>query len=255
MTSDGATIDVRDELDVARARARQAEDRLRSQTMLLAEAEHRMKTALAIISGWASTLDDRWELLDDQRRREGIAIVRRASDSLAAESRRLLEDARAELLALDPQQVVVDLCAILEVTTAVFQGMAAGHPVEHWIGESHVAAVVDPAALQQVLGHLVENAVAYSPAGCRIVVSAGTDGDEAVLEVTDAGVGVPEGVDVFAPFVRGPGTEVVPGVGLGLYLVRNLVRAMGGSIECRRNPEAGSTFTVRLPRPADVIPV
>jgi signal transduction histidine kinase len=234
----------------ARARARRAEDRLRSQTMLLAEAEHRLKTALAVISGWASTLDDRWDSLGEERRREGIRIVRTASDSLAYEARRLLHDARAELLALDPVRVEVDLCAILDVTTTALGGMSAAHRVEHRCLDASVPALVDPAALQQVLGHLVENAFAYSPAGSPVIVSSRRSGGMAVVEVVDCGIGVPTDIDVFAPFVRGEASVGTAGVGLGLYLVKNLVSAMGGDVSCHRHDDGpGSTFTVRLPAP------
>jgi signal transduction histidine kinase len=106
----------------------------------------------------------------------------------------------------------------------------------------------DPAALQQVLGHLIENAVKYSDGGTTVVVRAFADGSGlVVLEVSDEGIGIPEGIDIFAPFLRGSATDHRPGVGLGLYIVRNLVRAMGGDVTARRNADRGSTFTVRLP--------
>ena len=231
----------------ARARAAAAEDRLRSQTLVRAEAEHRMKTLLAVIGGWAATLDDRWEQLADDRRREAVAIIRRASQDLADQAGRLLEDARAEMLMLEQDPVRLDLCAVLDLTSSAFDGMSAGHLVAHQGSDPQVLVDVDPAALQQVLGHLIENAVKYSLAGSTVVVRARTDDGFAVLEVCDEGVGLPQHVDVFAPFQRGADIDHVPGVGLGLYIVRNLVVAMGGSVEARGNDGPGSTFTVRLP--------
>jgi signal transduction histidine kinase len=71
------------------------------------------------------------------------------------------------------------------------------------------------------------------------------DGDEPYIEVCDEGVGVPEGVNLFAAFQRGD--HQTPGAGLGLYIVRNLVEGMGGRITARRNDGPGSTFTVALP--------
>ena len=242
-TADGA-------LAGARARADAAEDRLRSQTLVRAEAEHRLKTSLAVISGWASTLDDRREQLSDIRRREGVAIIRKASEEMAGQAKRLLEDARAEMLNLDQEPIRLDLCAVLDVTTEAFRGISANHILEHASSGDDVVLVVDPAALQQVLGHLVENAVKYSPDGTRVTVRAVNDVDHAsvVLEVRDEGRGIPEGVDVFAAFQRGEAEDDVPGVGLGLYIVRNLVRAMAGEVTAARNADGpGSTFRVRLP--------
>lgn len=66
-----------------------------------AEAEHRLKTALAVITGWAITLDDRWELLTEERRREGASVIRRASEELARQAAGMLDDVRAELRGLE----------------------------------------------------------------------------------------------------------------------------------------------------------
>lgn len=231
----------------ARARADAAEERLRSQTMLLAEAEHRLKTALAVITGWATTLDERWDQLADDRRREGVGIIRRASEGLAEEARRLLDDARDELLTIDAEPVRLDLCAILDVTTAAFGENPTRHAVVHATSGGSVPVEVDPAALQQVLGHLIENAVKYSPPDSRVTVRASVAGDRALLEVSDQGIGIPVGVDLFAPFQRGDDVHDAPGVGLGLYLVRNLVRAMDGDVDARRDEDGGSTFVVSLP--------
>jgi signal transduction histidine kinase len=80
-----------------------------------------------------------------------------------------------------------------------------------------------------------------------VVLSAWGGDAEVFLEVRDEGIGLPDDVDVFAPFQRGAVGDATPGVGLGLYIVRNLVEAMGGNVTARRNEGAGSTFTVRLP--------
>jgi signal transduction histidine kinase len=235
------------DLGQAEARAAAAEDRLRSQTIMRAEAEHRMKTLLAVIGGWASTLDDRWDQLSEGRRREAVGIIRRAADSLVQQAGRLLEDARAEMHMLDLEPVRLDLAAVLEVTTSAYDGISESHVVRAAPPVGPVAVEVDPAALQQVLGLLVENAVKYSPPGTSVVLSAYRVDDAVFLDVRDEGIGVTDEVDVFAPFQRGPVGDELPGVGLGLYIVRNLVEAMGGEVTARRNDGAGSTFTVRLP--------
>lgn len=234
-------------LATAEARASAAEDRLRSQTMLLAEAEHRLKTALAVITGWASTLEDRWDQLDDDRKREGISIIRKASAGMADQARQLLSDARAEIRLLDLAPVRLDLREVLAVNVATFHGLSQSHVISHGTAAgADVTIDVDPAALQQVLGHLLENAVKYSPSGTTVVVAAYRVGDEVVIRVVDEGIGTPSDIDVFAPFQRGDtSTE---GAGLGLYIVRNLVRAMGGDITVGPNPAGtGTVFEVRLP--------
>jgi signal transduction histidine kinase len=227
---------------------RSAEDELRARTMFFAEVEHKVKTALSILQGWAVTLDERWDVMSPDARREGIAIVRRAADTLVAQADGMLEEARAELHSLDLVPDVLDLGEVLQVT-------AGGHR-----SPSHTIVVdipipvrvrVDPGALQQILGHLIENAVKYSPSGGEITLRAGVGVGVAILEISDQGIGLPEeGTDlIFEPFHRGGGPSGVskPGVGLGLYIVRKLVEAMGGSITAQGKPGEGSTFTVRLP--------
>lgn len=232
------------DLDELVDRVEQAEERLRHQTMLFAEAEHRLKTSLAVISGWASTLDDRWDDLSADQRRDGVATIRRSAELLAMQARSLLEGARTEMARLDLAPVELDLADILQATTRTFDGLSSAHRIGcDVVGPVCVRA--DPAGLQQVLGHLVENAVEYSPEGGTVVLRARATGRWAELQVVDEGIGVAEDVDVFAAFTRG--TITGSGVGLGLYIVRNLVEGMGGTIEAARNAVRGSTFTVRLP--------
>lgn len=251
-TLDESGASLHDLLAMERRRADSAEQRLRNQTMLFAEAEHKMKTTLAVITGWATTLDESWEKLPEDLRRQGVVAIRRNSEDLAEQAARLLDDARLEIAALDLEPVRLDLAEMLEGMTSLFGGVSRAHEVRFegggGGGGEPVWAWVDPAALQQILGHLIENAVKYSPGGgCITLDVRGSDG-EAMLDVRDEGVGIPVGIDLFAAFQRGADSETTQGAGLGLYIVRNLVEGMGGRIEARRNESgAGSTFTVTLP--------
>jgi signal transduction histidine kinase len=233
-------------------RADAAEERLRAQALLFAEAEHKLKTTLAVISGWAATLDERWERMDEATRRQGVSAIRRAAEDLSEQARTLLDDARAEIGTLNLDPVRLDLVEVLSATSTLFGGVSRGHEVRFEAADDHAWALVDPASLQQIVGHLVENAVKYSPGGGSITLRVSNQGGSAVVEVIDEGVGVPDGIDVFAAFKRGPDGSGTAGVGLGLYIVRNLVEGMGGKVAARRNEGAGgagkgSTFTVVLP--------
>lgn len=235
-------------LAIERRRADSAEQRLRNQTMLFAEAEHKMKTTLAVITGWATTLDESWEKLPEDLRRQGVTAIRRNAEDLAEQASRLLDDARAEITALDLEPVRLDLAEMLDAMTSLFGGVSRAHVLNFQpAAQGQVWAWVDPAALQQVLGHLIENAVKYSPDGGEITLRVRDDDGEAVLEVCDEGTGIPTDIDLFAAFQRGD--EETQGAGLGLYIVRNLVEGMGGKVSARRNgPDGpGSTFVVSLP--------
>jgi signal transduction histidine kinase len=98
-----------------------------------------------------------------------------------------------------------------------------------------------------VLSNLVDNAVKHSPRGGTVVVRLDEAQDRLRLAVVDEGPGIPpaERERIFERFYRGSSTA--PGLGLGLYLARELVHAMGGSIQVESEPGRGATFTVELP--------
>jgi two-component system, OmpR family, sensor kinase len=109
-----------------------------------------------------------------------------------------------------------------------------------------------PAQLvQSIAQNLISNAVKYSAGrpGARVVVYAGREGDEAVLEVTDNGPGMTEAVlaQVYQPFFRAPEARGLPGQGLGLATTKRLVEAHGGTLRIRSAPGSGTTATVRFP--------
>ncbi|HSK36571.1 MAG TPA: ATP-binding protein, partial [Actinomycetota bacterium] len=109
----------------------------------------------------------------------------------------------------------------------------------------------DPLRLVQVLANLISNAHKYSPADQEVRLRVWRDNGWAMAAVADRGRGIPrDELDrVFEKFhrVEDPMTMTTGGTGLGLYIARELTRAMGGEIEATSAPRRGSTFTVRLP--------
>ena len=108
----------------------------------------------------------------------------------------------------------------------------------------------EPRFLRLILANLVGNAIKYTPAG-EVEVAVESRGDGLRLEVRDSGPGISpdDQARVFEPFERGTGVseQFVPGVGLGLAVVKDLAAAIGARVELRSAPGAGSTFTVVLP--------
>src|SRR5262249_28221767 len=108
--------------------------------------------------------------------------------------------------------------------------------------------------LEQVLDNLVSNAIKFSPGGGTILVSLRSSADSIVLSITDPGVGIPANQldSIFGLFYQ----EEVPvprktgGMGLGLYISREIVNRHGGKIWAESRPHKGSTFNVSLPRTA-----
>jgi CheY-like chemotaxis protein len=108
----------------------------------------------------------------------------------------------------------------------------------------------DATRIEQVMSNLVTNALKYTPAGGRIAVRVHRQGDQALLEVSDNGPGIPPTLlpRIFDLFVQGERTldRRTGGLGIGLTLARRLVELHGGTIDAQSSP-SGSTFSVRLP--------
>jgi two-component system sensor histidine kinase KdpD len=116
------------------------------------------------------------------------------------------------------------------------------------------SAAGDDTYLEQVLRNLLGNAAKYGGDGSTVVVEAAADDASVVLRVLDQGPGIEEaGADLlFELFYRAPATaSTVSGAGIGLFVCRQLVEAMGGSIRAERRPEGGAVFVVTLPRHQD----
>jgi signal transduction histidine kinase len=107
----------------------------------------------------------------------------------------------------------------------------------------------DPVRLEQVLTNLLSNALKYGE-GRPVRVAVGATPETATLEVEDHGIGMSAEVigRIFHPFERGVPAGHYGGLGLGLYITEQIVRAQGGSIKVRSIPKQGAVFTVELPR-------
>ena len=211
---------------------------------------HEFRTPLTAIHGGALLLQQQWNDLDEETRTE------------------LLGDIGAESSRLD--RMLGNLLSVAEIMAGRFQGATEPIVIEplikdliesvndrsdHHTFTLHIEpglplAEGDPDWLRQILQNLYENALKYSPAGGEIRTEASRHRDWVSISVQDSGLGImPEHVPhVFERFRRPGADPTVRGMGLGLYLSRLLVDAMGGRIRAEsEGPGKGSTFTVELP--------
>lgn len=221
-------------------------------TEFLAVAKHKLKTPLAVITGWSTTLTT-FDSLPDADRAEGMSAIDRAATELRAQIDDLLDEARIHLIgqALHPEPVA--LGEFVGSTVDERRPDPDTHPVAVDVAPDLVV-MADRAALEHVLAHLLDNAVKYSPEGGPIEFSARSDGGDILLRVADRGIGLPEGdTDLFEPFHRGgSAAKTARGTGLGLHIVRLLTTNMGGSVRAVERDGAGSAFEVTLPAAAQL---
>lgn len=139
----------------------------------------------------------------------------------------------------------LDVCSLLQEIVAQETPHCAtlGVTMKHEL-EPHVLLVLgDGEKLKQVLLNLCKNAVEAMPEGGVLTVSAGCNGAQVSIEITDTGVGIPAGVEVFEPFV----TTKSQGTGLGLSVAQQLVHAHKGTLSYTSKPGRGTTFRIVLP--------
>ena len=227
------------------ARARDAEN------TFLATASHELKTPLTVIRGSAETLAARDELPAEVRDRLLTAIVGKSAE-LDVMIGRLLQASRLRAGITDVELADVEVTAVVGRQVDVLDRASPDHHLT-WVADAPVPfAHADAEALAVVLDHLLENARKYSPDGGNIVTHVTHDDHDVVVEVTDHGIGmtVEQQRHCFDRFWQGRTGDRrrFGGTGVGLFLVRELVLAMGGRVVVTSQLGVGSTFTVRLPR-------
>lgn len=192
--------------------------------------------------------------LSDERRREFISMMLDDTERLAALVDRILGAARIERNRGRYQLEPVSMRRFVEDVLAEDRHLYEqdGRVIEFEKGRDARVAI-DRSAMRVVLSNLLENAARYSPRGTRIRIRLHRDMRSCRLDVIDSGCGIP-GKDlknIFKMFWRGSEEQGsrVRGTGLGLYIVRNIVKDHGGKVWAS-SPGAGrgSTFSVRLPR-------
>jgi two-component system, OmpR family, sensor histidine kinase BaeS len=226
------------------------EDRLRR--ALVADVAHEVRTPITVLLGEVEALQDGLVDMDAAH----LASLHEEILRLA----RLVEDldavAAAEAAGRTLRRDRVDLA---EVTSTAVAGLAThldAVGVRLDLRVSPVTVLGDRGRLEQVVRNLLSNAAKFSPPGGRIVVEVTGTPDEAVLEVSDDGPGIPEAElpHVFERFWRGRYAEGTTGSGVGLAVVAELAVAHGGRACADNVPGRGARLTVRLPRSPAPVP-
>lgn len=229
-------------------RASESERLLRARAQFVAAAQHRLKTPLTVIQGWSTLLLDGVDDMDPRERRAALEAISRAAANATEDVAAMLSESETETVARDVSIGPVDMVELAQRCCDDLAAISAEHDIVVEAEGDVPPAFSDRKATRIVLEHLIENAVKYSPGGGTVRISVGlSDAGRVSTSVRDEGVGLPNDVDIFAPFTRG-GDRSTPGSGLGLHIVQSLVHAVGGEVTAHRNHDGpGSTLTVLLP--------
>ena len=217
-----------------------------AQRRFVADASHELRTPLTTIRGNLELLK-RSEAVREPVMQEALQDVIDEAERMSRLVQGLLALARADAgqkLARAPVRLDELVRAVRREAQTVSDGVAVGLD-----GVEDAEVIGDADALKQLLLILVENGVKYTPSGGSVALDLHYEGDDAVLNVRDTGVGIAkdELPHVFERFYRSPTARSSGGTGLGLAIARWIAEEHGAEIRVASTQGTGTTFTIRLP--------
>jgi signal transduction histidine kinase len=231
-------------------------------TQFLSMASHELRTPLTAVSGFmqiarrrmsrmagASDIPDSWRE-EAHKSDETLEMANRQAKKLARLIDELLDVSRLQQGRVEMRLAEIELADVVREVGERMRLLSQSHEIETTV-EGAAPIVGDRDRIEQVLENLVGNAIKYSPEAGRIEMSLRVNGANAVVSVRDHGIGVAPGEleKIFGLFYRSPDPRAdhVGGLGLGLYISREIVSRHHGRLWAERNPDAGTTFHVTLP--------
>ncbi|HMQ29561.1 MAG TPA: PAS domain S-box protein [Chloroflexaceae bacterium] len=239
--------------DEQRARA-EAEAAVRLRDEFLSVASHELKTPLTALLGNAQILQRRAAregLLAERDRRSLDAIVEQIQ-RLSLMMAELLDVTQIAARRIALERRPLDLAELARRVVEELRPTLVAHPLVLELPATPAHLVGDELRLAQVMTNLLQNAAKYSPPGRQVMLRVATDPHEVRLAVADQGIGIPQAAlpRLFERYYRAPnaGEAGIAGMGIGLYVVREIVELHGGLVSVVSVEGQGSTFTVTLPR-------
>ena len=222
----------------------------------VANVSHELRTPITSISGFVETLLDRQMFTGPEAERFLHIIQRQAArlgaiiDDLLSLSTIQLGEERRTIAFID-----ATLAPVIAAAVQSCQPAAAAQRVQiRTACPADLTCRVNEQLLEQAIANLVDNAIKYSPRGSVVTVSARGERQEAVVEVADSGIGIPDDhlPRIFERFyrverARSSDPDATGGTGLGLAIVKHIAQAHGGAVRVTSTVNRGSTFSLHLP--------
>jgi signal transduction histidine kinase len=213
-------------------------------------ASHELRGPLALVKGYMSMVSE--GVLTAEELQRVMPMIEGRLEQMSGMLNEMLETARLEDDRLELKPELFDMRqAVAAVTEALRPLAGESHPVRVLVPEHAVPVLADRARVETIVTNLIDNAIKYSPRGGHIDCTVEVRDGEALVAVTDQGIGI-AGEDMKVLFTRfgritSDATVSIPGTGLGLYLSRELARMQKGDLTARSEAGHGSTFVLQLP--------
>ena len=238
--------------------ARQEQQRLtelnETREEFISIVSHELRTPVAGVLGFLQTSIDHWDSMTDDERRSAVVRANANARRLQVLTRDVLDATAVERGELAYTFAPIDLREELASAVTAMNDLQPQRQVTLSVPDGEVRVRGDADRLLQVVMNLFENAVNSSPPESPIAVALTVAGEDAAVSITDRGAGLSadKAESMFEKFVRGRSTT--RGSGLGLYLVREIVMAHGGTVRGEPAAGGGTTFTFTVPLAAATAP-
>lgn len=212
---------------------------------------HQFRSSLNIVSfssGLLKRYANRWT---DDKKLPYLNNIQTAVEQITELLDELVFFGKSEVGQIGFEPKSVNLAGFCRTQIAQMQPVSDGkeQTIEFSSRGNCKATCVDENILHHIIINLLSNAIKYSPNGSKIEFEISCEPEQAIIKIKDKGIGINE-VDrqrLFEPFFRGSNVDSIPGSGLGLSIVENLVEIHGGKIELESKVGIGTTFSLTLP--------
>ena len=214
-------------------------------------ASHELRHPLTIVNGYATCLESQWDSLDEEKRKLFLTDIIQGAERLSKLVDDFLDVSRIGRDSFPIEKRKAHITPLVERAIAEMRSRGATNDFDSSISYRVDSINLDPEKIVELLIILLDNAVNFSPDDSRIEVNAESDNEGIVVSVVDSGIGVAENIrgKIFERFFQGDDSEhhSKPGIGIGLYIAREIVDAHGGRIWCEPREGGGTVFSFTLP--------
>ena len=232
---------------------RDAQTAVKARDQFLSIASHELKTPLTSLMGYIDLMQRRAARTGDQNERDqrAMRVIGEQATWLNKLVSALLDLSRIETGQLSIERGLVDLNALARRLVDETQPTTDRHTLTFNGDNQPIMILGDELRLEQVIQNLIQNAIKYSPSGGTVAVLVTRQDSTAYLRVIDQGIGIPASAlpQLFRRFYRAPNADSqhISGMGVGLYVVREIIALHGGTVDVTSQERQGSTFTISLP--------
>lgn len=232
---------------------REAQEAIQAREVFLSVASHELKTPLTSLMGNVQLLQRRAQREQHMNERDlrSLQLVNAQAQRLNRMITALLDLSRIQTGQLSIEHLIFDVGQLVQRTVQEAIPSSEQHEYVQQLWPEPLLINGDELRLEQVLQNLLQNAVKYSPNGGQITVCTYCDQANAYIEISDQGIGIPAASQprLFTRFFRASNVNplYISGIGVGLYVVKEIITLHDGEINVASEEGVGSTFTIRLP--------